>query len=107
MFFLIDYNRKEGRIVTIESFSGSDRSKADETRLSLELDLNRRGIEREVVLADAVNEAAVRRTHRRFFETLAELLTVLKNWINGSERLFLVLTGMSAEFDEIERQARL
>ena len=86
MFFLIDYNRKEGRIVTIEPFSHSDRQKAEESRLRLELDFNARGIDREVVLIDAASEEAVRRTHRRYFETLAELLAPPTDWINGQER---------------------
>jgi len=76
MFFLIEYNRKEGRLVAIESFHDSDRQKAEESRLRLELDLNVRGIDNEVVLLDAASEAAVRRTHRRYFETLAELTTL-------------------------------
>jgi hypothetical protein len=83
MFFLIHYKRKEGRLVTIESFSGSDRQKAELSRLHLELDLNVRGIDNEVVLLDAASEAAVCRTHRRYFETLAELTTLPANWISG------------------------
>ena len=83
MFFLIEYNRREGRLVTIESFNGSDRQRAEESRLHLELDLNVKGIDNEVVLLDAVSEAAVRRTHRRYFETLAELTTLPAIWING------------------------
>lgn len=74
MFFLIEYSRKEGCLVTIESFGDSDRRKAEESRLNLELKLNREGIENEVVLLEAVSENAVRRTHRRYFETLAELI---------------------------------
>ena len=74
MVFLIEYNRREGRIVTIESFSDSDRATAEESRLNLELKLNREGIENEVVILEAASEAAVRRTQRRYFETLAELI---------------------------------
>ena len=83
MFFLIQYSRGEGRLVSIESFSDSDRQRAEESRLHLELDLNVKGIDNEVVLLDAVSEAAVRRTHRRYFETLAELTTLPAIWING------------------------
>ena len=43
-------------------------------RLNLELDLNRRGVDHEVVLLEAENEDALRRTHRRYFETLRQLL---------------------------------
>lgn len=73
MVFLIEYDRNIGRIVAIKSFVDSDRERADKARLELELDLNAKGIENEVVLLEAANEEAVRRTHRRYFEDLHEL----------------------------------
>jgi len=79
VIFLIEYNRHEGRIVTIESFSDSDRATAEELRLSLELKLNAEGIDNEIVLLEAASEEAVRRTHRRYFETLAELIATPVN----------------------------
>jgi hypothetical protein len=75
MIFLIEYDRARGRIVTIESFTDSDREKAEESRLQLELDLNLKGVENEVVLLEAATESALRRTHRRYFEDLSELTT--------------------------------
>jgi hypothetical protein len=65
--------------VRIEPFSDSDRKRAEESRLNLEIELNRKGIEKEVVLLEAANEEAVRRTHRRYFETLTELLAAPAN----------------------------
>jgi hypothetical protein len=44
------------------------------TRLELELELNRLGKEREVVLLEAASEQALRLTHRRYFEDLSELV---------------------------------
>jgi len=73
MIFLIQYNRKQGRIVRIESFVDSDLKQAEELRL--ELDLGQEGIDDEVVLLEAENEAAVRRTHGRYFENLNELVS--------------------------------
>jgi hypothetical protein len=73
MIFLIEYDRGEGCLLRIETFSDSDRKRAEESRLNLELELNRKGIEKEVVLLEAASEEAVRRTHRRYFESLAEL----------------------------------
>jgi hypothetical protein len=73
MVFLIEYDRDIGRIVTIKSFVDCDRERADKARLELELELNAKGIENEVVLLEAANEEAVRRTHRRYFEDLHEL----------------------------------
>ena len=80
MIFLIEYDRGEGRLVRIERFSDSDRKRAEDSRLDLELELKLKGIQREVVLLEAATEEAVRRTHRRYFETLAELTSVPANW---------------------------
>jgi hypothetical protein len=74
MIFLIEYDRSQGRIVTFETFDDSARQKAEDSRLQLELELNRRGTEREVVLLEAASEGALRRTHRRYFEDLSELV---------------------------------
>lgn len=73
MLFLIDYDRKLGRLVTLQKFADSERAQASSLRLQLELDYHRRKIEREVVLLDAPDEAAIRKTHRRYFADLAEL----------------------------------
>lgn len=73
MIFLIEYNRREGRLVTFERFDDVQRRDAEKLRLEIELDLNRSGIEHEVVLMEASSEEALRRTHRRYFETLSQL----------------------------------
>ena len=73
MVFLIEYARDAGRIVTFETFPNEGLSAAQTARLELELDLNRRGVQHEVVLLEAENEDALRRTHRRYFETLTQL----------------------------------
>jgi hypothetical protein len=73
MLFLIHYDRAEGRLVSCEQFENSEQVKADDARLELELSLNRQGIEREVVILDAASLEAVRRTHGRYFESLAGL----------------------------------
>lgn len=70
MIFLIEYNRQKGRIVKLDRFKDSDRLKAEQKRLKLELDLNRKKIEHEVVLLEAEKESVLRQTHRRYFETL-------------------------------------
>jgi hypothetical protein len=73
MLFLIEYDRNKGKVVEMSQFSEADRQAANSARLNLELELNRRGIEHEVVLLEAEDEAALRRTHRRYFEDLLEL----------------------------------
>lgn len=74
MIFLIEYDRNRGRIVTFTEFKDSEQRKAEELRLQKELELNRLGTEREVVLLQASSEDALRRTHRRYFEDLTELV---------------------------------
>ena len=75
MIFLIEYNRPEGRIVTFTTFKDTERLHAEKLRLDLELDLNRRGVDHEVVLLEAVSEEALRRTHRRYFEDERTIVT--------------------------------
>lgn len=76
MYFLIEYNRSSGRLVMLTTFDDSARQMAEDSRLELELTLNRGGIEREVVLLEATTEEALRRTHRRYFEDLAGLTRI-------------------------------
>jgi hypothetical protein len=74
MIFLIEYDRALGKIVTLEEFDDSERDDAWSKRLEMELDLSRRGVDREVVLLEAETEEALRLTHRRYFEDLSELV---------------------------------
>lgn len=74
MLFLIEYDRGKGEIVTLQRFDESQRHRAEGTRLDLELKLNGLGTEHEVVLLEASSENALRRTHRRYFENLSELM---------------------------------
>lgn len=73
MIFLIEYNHGQGRVLTLRTFDKLEQRKAEEERLEMELDLPRRGITHEVVLFEAATEADLRRTHRRYFEDLADL----------------------------------
>ena len=68
MLLLIDYDRRKGQIVKMEVYHDSERNRANQERLSLEIDHIRSGVEREVVILEAASEAAVRSTHRRYFE---------------------------------------
>lgn len=74
MIFLIGYNRSEGHIVTFRDFDDSQRREAEDSRLEIELDLNRKGVDHEVVLLEAESEDALRLTHRRYFEDLRQIL---------------------------------
>jgi hypothetical protein len=73
MIFLIEYSRTQGRILTFTIFNDSERRKAENARLEIELELNRRGVDHEVVLLEAASEDALRKTHRRYFENLSQI----------------------------------
>lgn len=70
MVFLIEYARSERRIVEIREFQDGQRSEAENARLELELHLNRKGVDHEIVLLDASSELALRRTHGRYFNEI-------------------------------------
>jgi hypothetical protein len=77
MFFLIEYERSGGKLILFGKFEDAERESAENARLEMEIELNERGIEHEVVLLEAETEEALRRTHRRYFENLRELVTIL------------------------------
>jgi hypothetical protein len=81
MIYLIEYNRPEGRLVTFKIFAESERSKAQALRLEIELDLNRQKIDHEVVLLQAESQAALRRTHGRYFYNLRQILGLMRGAI--------------------------
>jgi hypothetical protein len=57
----------------MSTFHDSQRSEAEDARLTLELRLRNQGIEREIVMLEAANEIALRKTHRRYFENWEKL----------------------------------
>ena len=73
MIFLIEYDRKSGKLLNIASFSNSLRPEAESSRLSLEIRNLTAGVANEVVLLEAASESDLRRTHRRYFEALEDL----------------------------------
>ena len=73
MIFLIEYDRKKGRIVTLREFDDSDRQDAGEQRIEMEVRLNENQIDHEVVLLHAATLDALKLTHNRYFADLAEL----------------------------------
>jgi hypothetical protein len=90
MLFLIEYDRPRGSIVQLREFDDASRAVAEDERLKLEVDLNRQGVEHEVVVLDALSKEALLRTHGRYFESVAEL-------VRGSAQIepLLMWTGKS------------
>jgi len=74
MIFLIEYDRRRRHIVTFERYDDAQRVAADARRLELELSRGRYDPNRELVLLQATDEAALRQTHRRYFETAREII---------------------------------
>jgi len=76
MIFLIEYDRRHGRLVSpLQSFDEKDRHSAEQARLNLELELKALRIEHEVVLLEAASEDALKQTHGRYFKTLDQLVS--------------------------------
>ncbi|MGH8531982.1 MAG: hypothetical protein ACRD1T_10180 [Acidimicrobiia bacterium] len=73
MIFLIEYIRREGRIVSFRAFDDLERREAENSRLEIELNLNRAGVDHEVVLLEAASEDALHRTHQRYFDDLSQI----------------------------------
>ena len=78
MLFLIEYNRKQGRIVNLERFVDSDRREAQDRLLELELKFRAKDVEHELVLLEADQEETIRKTHAHYFYDLPELIAKLK-----------------------------
>ena len=75
MVFLIDYDRKLGK-VNVKRFEDFDRAKAQLERLSIELSdraAMMSGV-REVVLLEADDEKTLYRTHQRYFQSAKEIV---------------------------------
>ena len=70
--FLMQYERSTGTLISMERFT--DAVEASTARLSLERSLLARGVEHEVVVLEAASEAALRRTHARYFMTPREIV---------------------------------
>lgn len=81
MLFLVEYDRSAGQLVRLELYESSARRDAEDARLELELALNHQGVDHEVVILDAANEAALRRTHRRYFDGPAEIASSMSHYL--------------------------
>lgn len=73
MYFLIEYHREHGKIVSIRDFNDSESVRAGEARLALEVGLAAGGVQREVVLLQAADLESLKHTHLRYFAALSEL----------------------------------
>jgi hypothetical protein len=77
MIFLLQYDRKQGKVRKLERFSFAERAKAQRKRLDIELSLHKVRVPYEVVLLEAADERALKRTHQRYFKTPRELVEAM------------------------------
>ena len=73
MIFLVHYDRVSSRLVSLKEFFDSEREACTRERMELELSLLANGLHQEVVLLEANSEDELRKTHRRYFESLDEI----------------------------------
>ena len=73
MIYLIHYHRSAGEIVKLQEFEEYQRAQAEDARLKMELDLIGKKDGNEVCLLEARSIEALKRTHRRYFESLRTL----------------------------------
>lgn len=74
MIFLVHYDRKKSSLIDFLAYADEQRQEAERARLDRELAQLREPGEFEIILLEADSEQAVRHTHRRYFETLEQLL---------------------------------
>ena len=74
MLFLIEYDRLRGEIVSMSTHADDQREQVDEVRLQMELLQRREPAKREVVVLEAANEGALRKTHARYFKSAQALV---------------------------------
>lgn len=78
MIYLIHYDRPSRQLLRMQPYADAQRQQAEDARLALELSLIGNGREQEVVLLDAADESSLRRTHGRYFYSLAELVAAAR-----------------------------
>ena len=69
--FLLRYDRHAGKLISIETFPDSERDRVMQERRRLETSWPSH---LEVMVLEADSEATIRRTHRRYFQTIEEML---------------------------------
>ena len=76
MIFLIDYDRKRGKLKDLKSFPDHQRPEAQKERLHIELSAREAVLSgnREVVLLEADDIGILHRTHQRYFKTPKDIV---------------------------------
>lgn len=75
MIYLIHYNRKAGHLSSIREYPERERANASQAKLELEISLLCENGDHEVVLLEAASQDELRKTHRRYFDSLEDMKT--------------------------------
>jgi hypothetical protein len=76
MIFLIDYDRRTGKLRELKEFPDHQRSEAQKERLDIELSARNEVLsgKREVVLLEADDIGILHRTHQRYFNSPEDIV---------------------------------
>jgi len=74
MFFLLEYDRPSGKLLSLREFHDDDMALASQECFELERRLLARHDAREVVLLQSESLDSLKITHKRYFATLEEIL---------------------------------
>lgn len=71
MYFLINYNRQDGKLVGIDEFSA--RADAVAAKLKIEIAALSSGVRNEIVVLEADSPASLMTSHSRYFKNLGSI----------------------------------
>ncbi len=74
MIFVVAYDRGKGKVLSLRRFATQRREAAHRLRRRLELETAERHSDVEVVILEAPTEAALRRTHGRYFGGVRDIV---------------------------------
>ena len=69
--FLIEYDRRKSKLLRMTTFPETEREEAMSRRRELD---KTQPDHLEIMILEADSEATIRRTHRRYFQTIEEML---------------------------------
>jgi hypothetical protein len=70
MIFLIEYDRRNAKLLYLQRYRDDERLSAQNDRIEREVTANRLRLSREIVLLEAESEDTIRKTHARYFERI-------------------------------------
>jgi low affinity Fe/Cu permease len=70
MIFLIEYDRRNAKLLYLQRYRDDERLAAQNARIEREVISNQRQTGSEIVLLEAESEETIRKTHARYFERI-------------------------------------